>query len=563
MELTEYVWLIRKWFWLLLICGFIGGGVSYIINTGRPPIYEASTTVSIGNYINSPNPNTAEIAIGLNLVRTYAEIVRTNDVLQSTIDALNLKMPPQQLKNLVNANIVEGTSLMVITIQYTDPILAADIANTLAQQLISQSPTNLTASQQGQIDYATSQINALDQQLQQQRKSVDDIDSQLEKTQDSQEIARLTDLRTTLTDQITRATSAIATFQSTISSIQQRTNALDIVERASIPTVPQSSGALSNTIVGVAVGAIVAIGAAFVIEYLDDRLKTAEIAAQMVELPVLGTIPRFGKKRASYTERLISEDDFMTPVAEAYRRLQTNIMLSAEDHTNVFVVTSPGPSEGKSVSAANLATTMANDGVRVLLIDADLRKPTQHKIFGLENQTGLSTLLIADADNRGPFEFEQDKRLMTRLDQCIQSTTIPNLKVITSGFAPSNPTQVLRSSLMKRWIGAFRTARDIDVIIMDTPPVLLFGDSVILSTVAEADVLLVIDSQRTRVKAAQETKKQLVQVGIGVRGIILNRIDPRDGIGRYGYGYNYGYYYPPEESKQAATGRRKLWPWHR
>ena len=254
MELAEYIQLGRKWLWLLLIAAFIGGGASFIVNAGKPPVYAASTTVSIGRYIDSPNPNNTDIQTGISLAQTYAQLVRTSDVLQGTIDALNLNFTTDQLDKMLSTSILTGTSLLVLTVNSTDPVLTADLANTIAQQLIQRSPSNLTTGQQAQIDYATSQINALDQQLQQQRQSLDSINTQLANTTDPQEITRLTDLRTSLTEQTTQAAAAIAQFQSTISTIQQRTNALDIVERASIPTSPQGSGTVSAVMLGAMVG---------------------------------------------------------------------------------------------------------------------------------------------------------------------------------------------------------------------------------------------------------------------------------------------------------------------
>src|SRR5262249_55003755 len=124
---------------------------------------------------------------------------------------------------------------------------------------------------------------------------------------------------------------------------------------------------------------------------------------------------------------------------------------------------------------------------------------------------------------------------------------------------PSNPTQLLRSSLMKRWIEAFRSAKDIDVIIIDTPPVLLFGDSIILATSAKASTVLVIDSQGTHTKAIQETKEELTQVGIDIKALVLNRLNPRNEPWRYGYGYGYGYGYeqydPSNRPRKSALGR--------
>ena len=562
MELTEYIRLFRKWFWLLLVFAFVGGGLSFIINTGKAPVYSASATISIGRFIDSPNPNTADIQTGIGLAQTYAQLIRTTDVLQGTVDALKLTMTPQQLGKLFTTDILTGTSLLVVNVDYTDLILTADIANTLAQQLILRSPTNLTTGQQAQIDYANAQIDALDKQLQQQRQSLDSINTQLASTQDAAEITRLTDLKTQLTEQVTQASAAIAQFQSTISTIQQRTNALDIVERATIPTSPLGSNTIIVAITGAAVGAVIAMGLVLLIDYLDDRIRTAEAAVQLLELPVLGAIPNYGKKTDSYASRLITKEESMSQVAESYRRLQTNLMFaSTNGRKNVFVVTSPGPEEGKSITAANLAATMANDGIHVLLIDADLRRPRQHEIFGLENEVGLSTLLIANADGTLRSESGHDRPSLIQLNQCIQLTAIPKLRVITSGFVPSNPTQILRSSLMKRWIDAFRSATDIDVIIIDTPPVLLFGDSAIVSTIAEADSVLIVDSQHTRSKAAIASREQLVQVGAVIKGVVLNRINPHDEAARYGYGYGYGYYYEPTaQPKEKRSGLQRLIP---
>ena len=258
------------------------------------------------------------------------QLISTNDVLQGTIDALNLNFTPQGLKGLFTTDILSGTSLLVVTVQYTDPILTADIANTLAQQLILRSPTNLTAAQQAQVDRANEQIDALDKQLQDQRQSLDSINAQLAASTDLQERQRLTDLKTSLTDQITQAAAAMAQFQNTISAIQQRTNALDIVERATIPTFASSGSAVTPAILGAMVGVAIAFGLVLLVEYLDDRVKTTEMAAQLLELPVLGAIPRFAKKNSSYAESIVLQENTMTPIAEAYRRLQTNMTFGSE-----------------------------------------------------------------------------------------------------------------------------------------------------------------------------------------------------------------------------------------
>src|SRR5689334_8887627 len=129
MEIIQYLRLLKKWLWLIIILAFIAGGISFVINTGRPPVFEAQTTIAIGHYIDSPNPDSSQIHTGIDLAQTYAQILKTYDVLNATIQELNLSLDVDQLEQLINVRIVTGTSLLVVKVDYTDPVLTADIAN--------------------------------------------------------------------------------------------------------------------------------------------------------------------------------------------------------------------------------------------------------------------------------------------------------------------------------------------------------------------------------------------------------------------------------------------------
>lgn len=240
----------------------------------------------------------------------------------------------------------------------------------------------------------------------------------------------------------------------------------------------------------------------------------------------------------------------MSPIAESYRTLRTNLLYQGgADHKSVFLVTSPGPGEGKSVTTANLAVTMAQAGLQVLLIDADLRRPKQHEIFGLNNNVGLTTLLGAE-----PLMPNQHDRAASSLPfnllDCMQFTNLPKLWIITSGFIPANPTEILSSTLLKRWIDTFRASSDIDVILIDSPPCLMAADSPVLAATARAEVVLIVDRGRTRRSAAVRAKEQFESLGITVKGVVVNRINPRDENQAYGYYYGYGYELPVDANSQ-------------
>lgn len=437
----------------------------------------------------------------------------------------------------------------MISVSYDDPVLVADIANGLAQQLILQSPTNLTADQQQQVSFLNTQIQELNTQITDGRGQLEQIDAQVTTATTPTEIDRLNAQRNATIDQINQAQATIAQFTETIASLQQRTNALDIVERARIPTAPSGTRPELAALLGALVGAALAVGAALVIEYLDDTIRTTEDAAQTTALPVLGAIVRFGKKREAYSKMLLTNFPSMSPIAESYRLARTNMLFTTQDRKGVFIVSSANPQEGKTVTIANLAVSMAQGGLQVLLIDADLRRPKMHEVFNLENKVGLTTLLFSDpTQTNGTRSTDEDgSDLPQSFRQCVQYTGIPKLRVLTSGFIPSNPTEILGSALMAKWIDTLRASSSIDIILIDSPPCLAVADSSVLAANSGANVVLVVDCGTTRRGAALKSKEQFTQLGLEVKGVLVNRVNPRN----ENYGYYYGYYYAPQYSPNA------------
>jgi capsular exopolysaccharide synthesis family protein len=210
-----------------------------------------------------------------------------------------------------------------------------------------------------------------------------------------------------------------------------------------------------------------------------------------------------------------------SPVSEAYRTLRTNIRFSAVDReVKVVMVTSPGPGEGKSTTVSNLAVTYAQADQRVLLIDGDLRKPVQHRIFHVSNRFGLTDLLASGAD---PLH-------------AIRPTAIPNLHVITSGPTPPNPSELLGSRRMASVIEELRG--QYDMILLDTPPVLALTDAQIISSLSDG-ALLVIDSGKVKHNIALRAKANLDQVNARILGVVLNNVTHKEDELYYYYNYYY------------------------
>jgi capsular exopolysaccharide synthesis family protein len=222
-------------------------------------------------------------------------------------------------------------------------------------------------------------------------------------------------------------------------------------------------------------------------------------------------------------ENLIAINNPQSPIAEAYRTLRTNIQFSSIDKkVQVVCITSTGPGEGKSTIASNLAVVTAQAGKKTLLIDCDQRKPTQHKIFGVTNEKGLSNLLADEST----------------FAQAVQKSGVDNLLILTAGIKPPNPSELLSSSKMKNFIGSLRSS--LDFIIIDTPPLLMVTDAQLLSSYIDGYIMIVSSGEADRDGAAK-AKELIDNVNGKMLGVVLNKINlnSKSYLGYYGK-YFYG-----------------------
>ena len=214
------------------------------------------------------------------------------------------------------------------------------------------------------------------------------------------------------------------------------------------------------------------------------------------------------------TKDLVTLQDQRSPIAEAYRGLRTNLTFSSLDRPlRTMLITSAGPEEGKSTVLANLAVTEAQAGRRVIIVDADLRRPRQHELFGISNATGLTTAL---ADEKGL----QNLSLQATV---LQATEVPGLRVLTSGPLPPNPTELLASQRMAALLTALSALSDL--VLFDAPPVVVVTDAAILASQVDG-VLLVVNANGTRREHAQRAQQLLAKVNARIVGSVLNNAAP-------------------------------------
>ena len=296
---------------------------------------------------------------------------------------------------------------------------------------------------------------------------------------------------------------------------------------AAVPESPSNNSLSRDLVLAVVIAVLLVAGFAFLRFYLDDTVKHNDDTEKLVGLPIAGTILKSDVKSKRVGSELIVEKSPKAIVSENIKSLRTNLQFTVIDKDlETILVTSTNASEGKSFISSNLATSFAQAGKRVLLVDCDLRKGRLHRLFGIPNTGGLSNLLTGDLRSLGKF---------------VRATKVKNLDLITCGTYPPNPSELLASQKNKRLVKIL--SDHYDIVIFDGAPIGGLTDSVILSSLMDETLLVVKDSNTTRtdLKAAAES---LNKVGARVAGIVFNMVNRKGS-----HYYNNYYYYGDSEKK--------------
>lgn len=535
MELIYYLRALLKWWWLIVLATLIAAAISYWNTSRLPRLYRTDTTLMVGRFIQSADPNASDFYTSQQLAQTYVQLVRRQPVLQGAVDALGLDVPWPALAGQVNAWVVPNTQLIQISVVDTSPDQAAALADELAHQMILQSPTTPDSEQAEQRQFINQQINDLRAKIDGARKQVEALDKRLSIETSARAIQDIQGQIGALQQNMTVWQGNYAALLNTYRGSQ--TNFLSVVDPAVIPSAPFSPNVPYNVLIAALIGGLLAVGGALLLEYLDDTVKTTEDTERIAQLPALGLISHIDDVKTP-EDALVTRHSPRSRVAEAYRVLRTNIQFTTLGQPSPrLLVTSAAPGEGKTVTAANLAVIMAQAGLRVILIDTDLRRPSIHKLFGLPNRFGLTNLLLDE---------------VLPLEGMLLPSDVPGLQVLPSGPLPPNPAELLVSKAMRQRLDEAQSQAD--MVILDSPPVLAVADPAILGASATA-IILVVRSSRTRSETLRRGKHVLDRVGLAVAGIVLNSMPQRRGAGGYYQDGAYGYYYSHTDEKKRSSGR--------
>jgi len=532
-ELRDYfriVWT-RKWTAFLIVLVVVGGIM--FLSFRQTPIYQSQVKVVTPTAPQTQNTQGVPVVqridpeVEAQIAVSYLVSREVQKVLPWAADV----NPDQLAKFVTVAPLKNAGSILLFQAQHPNPQRAADLSSAFATQYLKyRNKATLKPFQQAMDKWQT--------QL--------DTDSQLLDNFNAahpfkvSEPKTITSLRNELEAAVQLDTQYVAQNEQAISQVEADANDA-ILQPAKVSHHPVRPDHVRDAIFAVIIGLALGIGAAFLRDYADDSLRGPDDLERQAGAPLLGVIPHVSSRAVAKGRRaeqyLVSVADSKAPATESYRTLRTNLLFfSVGGPIRRLLIASPVKGEGKSTTAANLATVMALAGQRVLLVGADLRRPSIHKFFGLSNRVGLSSVLSGQAT----------------LMEAIQDPGVKGLRVMAGGPIPPNPAELLGSVAMKQFLE--QAADAADWVILDGPPVLGLADASVLATLSDAVLLVVNEATNRRVLA--HARDQLAKVRSRVVGAVLNNFGPATSYYYYAdyYAYTSSYYY---EAEPEEKGRRK------
>lgn len=521
-DIKQYLYLFWQWAWLIILVAVLSGVGAFVYSQQITPVFQAVATA----LVDVPAINTTEYSAVIaseRLSRTYSQIMTNTAVMQETINRLGLQLEPADLAEMISAQGVADSQLIRVSVQSTDPLAAAAIANTVIE-VFSADVKETQASR-----YTLSK-SSLELQMADIEGKINDLNNHLQSATRETEIDNL---ETKIAQYQGIYSTLLNSYEQIRLSEAQTITSLSLIEPAVVPEAPIQPRVMMNTAIGGLTGLLLTAGGIFAIDALDDKIKSPQDVKEKLGLPVLGVIDTFAQTNG---DTLIAATQPRSWITEAFRTLRTNVQFASIDkELKSLLITSAEPGEGKTVVAANLAVVFAQSGRKTIAMDADMRHPQMHERFDITNNRGITSFFY----DRKDLQVEQFWRT---------TGSNENLKVLTSGKLPPNPAELLASDRMKDLIETIKN--NSEMLIIDSPPILAVTDAVVLAPLVDG-VLVVVQPGKTQFGPVLQSIEQLKRANANILGVVVKFMGRRGNkfARRYGYytGSEYNYHQTARE----------------
>lgn len=524
MDINAYLKPLIKWWRLLFVVTALAVVASSASVFMQPEVYVSRTTLVIGQTINNLNPDPGQLYLATQLAGIYAEMASREPVQLATMQALQITgLPPYQ------ARVVPETQLIEISVTDTNPKRAQIIANELANQLRLQSPASGSTETGQRQEFIKEQLSSLQAQIRETELRIEDLQKSLPGLTSASQVAST---EKEINEQTQKLTTLRENYASFLANSQEGAlNILTVVEPANLPSSPVGTNKMLIILLAGTVGLSLAAGAAYLIEYIDRTIKTTSDVERVLNYPVIGYLSEIQPNGhiAQEGEGNVEEDvvgsnatyvldNPNTSLAESFRLLKANLdFFGLDSPSKTIMITSPSQGNGKTTISINLALAMSMGDQKVVLVDADLRRPAVHAALKMSSKPGLSDVVRGDKSPQNVVRlWKKDK-----------------LEVITSGTRLPNVTEIVGSRRLTAVLNELKET--FEVVIVDSPP-LVISDAYNLASKVDGVVLVLVPGQ-TREEQAKVMKEQLDRAGAKVIGVVFNKITMQTATSQGDYQY--------------------------